>query len=973
MKRRLIAIMLMVCLLLSLLPTMALAATTTVASGYCGEDGTNLRWSLDSSGNLTISGTGRMKNGYISYEDGNMIIHRPGWDNVAQQIKSVSIGSFVTYIGRYAFNGCTSLQRVSLSSGLQEIGDIAFSRCTSLQRITLPDNLQIIGDSAFSNTGITNITIPASVTYVGVGAFAYCSSLKSINVSSRNSRWCSVDGVLFTKPMGTLWSYPIGNARTSYTVPDGVSSIMMQAFERSRLSSITLPVSLESISSDAFTGCYNLKSIVIPANVKTINNMAFDNCSGLSVYFRGNAPTVTAAGSNLRSFPTDTILYYITGTSGWSSGGTWNGYTLKKWEFTLGRDNNSFTNGNDVESSGFYGVRNFSISQDLYETLTSKLNGLAKTFIKVENFLLTNPENWEGSCFGISATMGLAHMGYLSLDGINTIGAKTYYGLAAPKDDARLLQCIQFYQLAQFINQTSLSLPHYNFSDLFSILDTEGIAVFSYGYKGSSIQKSYGHAILATGYRKNADGSYIVYLYDCDSASYAKWGLSNKLIEMKVAKNSSSFSFTDSSGSYYWNKTGNGYEINVSSCSYVRIFKLSDLSRITTSSSTFSRARTFSYKASKEAVLYIPFNTSGTITSASGETLIYDTDGFSGTMDILDTDAYVNEENSEWILTVPYSESFTATYTSDTFGLTIGAEDQFLSVKGSGIKKAAFTLGEGITLNEGMTGTYDFTAFVGTDVEVDENENNLIELSGTANAETQITYDAAARQVSAVSAAPLQDTTAYSLIRTDVIPIPDLDAAEDVLTVSAEKPVTADEAYTQLLPAILAASQQEYPAFIDVTPADWFYEDVAFVSQAGLMTGTADRVFSPNAPVTRGMVMTILARREGIKTDRYSPWYAAGVEWAVANGISDGTNSEVEITREELATMLYRYAKNKGYDLPGGELTDYTDANKVSNYAVPAIQWAIASGVMNGNDGKLTPRNPATRAQLAAMLQRFFK
>lgn len=200
---------LMICLVLPLLPTSALAANSAVASGYCGGegDGTNLTWTLDSNGKLTISGSGRMADGYLSYEAGYGIIHHPGWDAVANQIKSVSIGSFVTYIGKWAFNGCTSLQSVSISSRssqLQEIGDIAFSGCTSLQSITLPDSLQIIGDSAFSNTGITSITIPASVTQIGVGAFAYCSSLKSINVNSRNSNWCSVDGVLFTRPMGTL-------------------------------------------------------------------------------------------------------------------------------------------------------------------------------------------------------------------------------------------------------------------------------------------------------------------------------------------------------------------------------------------------------------------------------------------------------------------------------------------------------------------------------------------------------------------------------------------------------------------------------------------------------------------------------------------------------------------------------------------------------------------------------------------------
>lgn len=83
-----------------------------------------------------------------------------------------------------------------------------------------------------------------------------------------------------------------------------------------------------------------------------------------------------------------------------------------------------------------------------------------------------------------------------------------------------------------------------------------------------------------------------------------------------------------------------------------------------------------------------------------------------------------------------------------------------------------------------------------------------------------------------------------------------------------------------------------------MTSTDWFYSDVKYAYETGLMTGTSADAFSPEAPVTRGMVMTILARREGIRTDRYTPWYAAGCEWAKANGISDGSNPEAPVTRE---------------------------------------------------------------------------
>ena len=171
--------------------------------------------------------------------------------------------------------------------------------------------------------------------------------------------------------------------------------------------------------------------------------------------------------------------------------------------------------------------------------------------------------------------------------------------------------------------------------------------------------------------------------------------------------------------------------------------------------------------------------------------------------------------------------------------------------------------------------------------------------------------------------------------------------------------------------SILPALTKDLP-FTDVKSTDWFYSDVKYAYESGLMTGTASDAFSPEAPVTRGMVMTILARREDIRTDRYTPWYAAGCEWAKANGISDGTNPEAPVTREQLAAMLYRYAALKGRDLTAGENLNFTDASDVSAYALPALQWATGEKILTGSNGALNPQAPATRAHLAAILHRYF-
>ena len=164
------------------------------------------------------------------------------------------------------------------------------------------------------------------------------------------------------------------------------------------------------------------------------------------------------------------------------------------------------------------------------------------------------------------------------------------------------------------------------------------------------------------------------------------------------------------------------------------------------------------------------------------------------------------------------------------------------------------------------------------------------------------------------------------------------------------------------------AEQSTEKAFVDVEKSDWFADAVAYVTEKGLMNGTGSDTFSPSASTTRGMLMTVLARYAGAATTGSTPWYQKGMEWAKANGVSDGTNPTVNITREQLVTMLHRYA---GSPKANGSLDNFSDAASVSSYAVNAMQWAVANGIVNGSNGKLNPQNNATRAEVAAILMRF--
>lgn len=163
--------------------------------------------------------------------------------------------------------------------------------------------------------------------------------------------------------------------------------------------------------------------------------------------------------------------------------------------------------------------------------------------------------------------------------------------------------------------------------------------------------------------------------------------------------------------------------------------------------------------------------------------------------------------------------------------------------------------------------------------------------------------------------------------------------------------------------------------FIDVKASDWFAGAVEYVVNGGLMNGTSKTTFSPMGDTTRGMIVTILYRQAGspeVESDQ-SNWWSDARVWAMANGVSDGTNMEKPITREQLAAMLYRYAKLTGEDISGrASLESFQDAGKVSSYAVEALQWNVAEGIVTGKTGGvIDPQAGATRAEAATMFMRF--
>ena len=200
----------------------------------------------------------------------------------------------------------------------------------------------------------------------------------------------------------------------------------------------------------------------------------------------------------------------------------------------------------------------------------------------------------------------------------------------------------------------------------------------------------------------------------------------------------------------------------------------------------------------------------------------------------------------------------------------------------------------------------------------------------------------------------------------------------------------ADGTYTFTMPngqvTVTVTFEQAPLPFPDVTEGDWFYDAVRYAYETGLMDGVGDSLFAPNSETTRAQLVTILYRLAGQPavsgdlpfTDvEAGTWYTDAVAWAAENGIVNGTTDTTfapgdDITREQLVTVLYRYAESKGYDVSASaDLSGYPDAGQVQDYAQPAMAWAVAEGIVEGVDGNLNPTGDATRAQIATILMRF--
>ena len=293
MRKRLLSFVLAVLMIASLLPATALAAEAA-ASGTCGAegDGSNLTWTLDSEGTLTISGTGAMEN-YISddapwtAQDVKTVVIDNGVTSIGgfafdgcHNLKNVTISDSVTKIREYAFSGCTALTGITIPSGVTSMNR-AFENCTALTTVTLPDSVEEVIGTFAGCTALTNIKLPRNVAFIE-GAFAGCTSLTDIAVAEENPYYCAMSGIVYSKDQKMIVAYPAGRPDTAFAIPEGVTGIGNDAFSGcTNLTQVSIPESVTGIGNDAFSECTNLTQVSVPEGVTKIEYQTFYSCESL--------------------------------------------------------------------------------------------------------------------------------------------------------------------------------------------------------------------------------------------------------------------------------------------------------------------------------------------------------------------------------------------------------------------------------------------------------------------------------------------------------------------------------------------------------------------------------------------------------------------------------------------------------------------------------------------------------------------
>ena len=1006
-------------MLLTMAPTVAFAAeddeaapqSNSVLEGSCGAKGSegNVQWALtdddgDGSYTLTISGDGAMAD--YTANINNAKATQPWRASVTgveiSNITKVVVSEDVTSIGAFAFNGLTGVSEYVIGANVSTISQWALE--TSAAKVfNLNGNTNFKTDDdgvLFNKEGTTLIaypggsdvrdeyTVPSAVTAISDGAFVGCPIKKltiGSNVTTELPSWSFNGGVLEELDVNCRFGKSTFARITTLkkvTLGDSITEIPQMAFlECKELQTVSIPSGLRKIDTQAFFGCSSLQDVTLPASLTEIGYQAFRDCDALtSITF---PDSLTKIG--IDAFAGCTGLTYI-----------------------------SYGNGiDDIVGNAFGGCTGVKVI-DLHraikigETYDNGTNGgdpaLTRACIKdnqsVKYYLRTESQ--------ANSVKGNLEWGNNVAGGGNT--TNTYYILTATdavpdytgETDTPTRAGYTFGQWKEVaVNQGSHDVKNvYTDADSWSLASptvTVSPASASTYVGGSAVT-------LTATVSEPVHGFTYSYQWYSNTSNSTEGG--TEIPKTTSATYSPSIATTGTTYYYCVVTVTNGSDTTSATTAVVPVTVASQAGSVTISNNKTAATYgdepfTFTYTANKAA----------TVTSSNPSVATVQDNN--GTVTVTIVGAGTTEISVGFAGGTDYSaasDKFILTVNKATPSIKISATPDTLTGDGSveltvaGVPTEgtlAVTCDNDIKVNEkdgkytaalpNETKDYTFKAdYTGTDLYNNASDTCVVSVTykGSSHHSSSSSSSSTSNTVSASTASngkvALDKSTAKKGDTVTVTVTPNAGYKLDKLTITDAKGKTVDVTkksdgkYTFTMPDSKATITPTFSKIEDVKPSkngfddvassDWFADAVKYVADKGLMSGTGSDKFAPSATTTRAMLMTVLARYAGEDTTGGATWYEKGMEWAKAKGVSDGTNPNANITREQLVTMMYRYAGSPKAD---GKLDSFSDAASVSTYAADAMQWAVASGIVNGSDGKLNPQNNATRAEVAAILMRF--
>ena len=902
----------------------------------------------------------------ILYDDENLI-------RVLDLQENVVVPEGIKYIGADAFNvynpGDTSnydtLKSITLPSSLVSIGEMAFRSCQGLSSITIPENVTELGDSAFLGcTGLSTVVIEGPITEVQNSTFSGCSSLASITLPDTITK---IGDSAFNEC----------TALKSITLPDGVREIAYRAFFKcTSLETITIPENVTTIGNQVFGNSKSLKIAVVPNSVTSIGKQAFQNAfaesENVSLVLLCDVPELgeKVLGSTK---PTNLSVYYpVSAKQGYVEANLieetdTNGYALSLApSTTMALAANAEGTGNTLTLSGVtvpdgmtltVNSSNEQIATAAFADGTLTVTGVAAGTATITATLSVNgytvlTDTCEVTVTDTGAVVPAVEEpettvgGSLSSASEDDKKAATTVAGSVQADNAISNAANQ--QAAALNSNTTLRdrLISEGSSEL-SPADTEDVTLYTQTYL----------AIEATELTKENS---VVTSITLNITPMMQ-------VVASTATDSASVDLTETTGNAVVVQDPEALTINSPAEITVDLPDSFVNKPVYVEHQKNGRSYFYSGTADADGNLtftsqhgFSPFTFSLNNNAAAEITVNGRTVGYSSLQDA------VNEAQTGATITL-LQGNLSATVNKDLTFKNGASEPITVTINGQKIK-----------IEAGKTYTYDWTYVPPA------NPNYRITI-GDMEGGTVTADPASAKAGTAVTLTPVPDEgyALSSLTVTDRFgdPVALTENADGTYTFPMPNgQVTVDASFVQV--------EEPVPTepFTDVDENDWFYDEVVYVYANGLMDGVGDNRFAPNTTTNRAMLATILYRLAGEPdvsgdlpfTDvAAGQWYTDAVLWAAQNDIVNGVGENTfapgnDLTREQLVTMLYRYAEAEGYDVSAAaDLSGYPDAGQVQTYAQKAMSWAVAEGIVEGMDGNLNPAGNATRAQIATILMRF--